>query len=160
MFLRTETSSEMKIVGLRHTMSFVNNTTGELFRSFMQRKNEIQNRANADLLCVQNYPPGFFIAFNPVTPFEKWAAAEVNSFEIVPAGMEMTTIPAGLYSVFLFRGSNAQANDFFANIYMNWFPSSGYEVDHRPHFEILGNKYKNNDPESEEEVWIPVKSKS
>jgi len=27
------------------------------------------------------------------------------------------------------------------------------------HFELLGEKYKNNHPDSEEEVWIPIKEK-
>ena len=157
MFLRTETSREMKIIGKRQTMSFANNTTGELFRSFMMQRMEIQNRANTDLLCVQNYPAGFFRGFNPTVPFDKWAAAEVSSFDFVPEGMETFTIPSGMYAVFLFRGSNAQAMDFFAGIYTNWFPQSGYEVDQRPHFDVLGAKYKNNDPESEEEIFIPVK---
>lgn len=35
-----------------------------------------------------------------------------------------------------------------------------YEIDFRPHFEILGEKYKNNDPGSEEEVWIPVRPRA
>jgi hypothetical protein len=30
-------------------------------------------------------------------------------------------------------------------------------LDDRPHFEVLGSKYRNNDPESEEETWIPTK---
>jgi hypothetical protein len=30
-------------------------------------------------------------------------------------------------------------------------------LDNRPHFEILGEKYKNADPDSEEDVYIPVK---
>lgn len=38
-------------------------------------------------------------------------------------------------------------------------PSSAYEVDQRPHVEILTEKYKHNDPNSEEEIWIPVKPK-
>jgi AraC family transcriptional regulator len=160
MYLRTETIPEMKIVGKRVAMSLVNNITGELFRSFMPRAQEIPNRANSELLCVQNYPEGYYKTFNPSTPFEKWAAAEVTSFEVIPEGMERAIIPSGLYAVFLFRGSNAQANDFFANIYMNWFPSSGFVVDHRPHFDVLGSKYKNNDPESEEEIWIPVRNKA
>jgi len=33
-------------------------------------------------------------------------------------------------------------------------------LDNRPHFEVLGEKYKNGDPESEEEIWIPVKEKA
>lgn len=160
MFLRTETSNEKKIIGIRHTMSFANNTTGELFRSFMLRRNEIQQRANSELLCVHNYPEGFFRGFNPTTPFEKWAAAEVNSFDAVPDGMETATIPAGLYAVFLFKGTPASAGPFYQNIYMNWFPSSGYMLNLRPHFDVLGSKYKSNDPESEEEIWIPIKSQN
>jgi AraC family transcriptional regulator len=31
-----------------------------------------------------------------------------------------------------------------------------FEVDDRPHFEILGIRYRNNDPNSEEEIWIPI----
>ena len=34
-----------------------------------------------------------------------------------------------------------------------------YTLDDRPHFEILGEKYKNQDPDSEEELWIPIKPK-
>ncbi|MEP1984886.1 MAG: GyrI-like domain-containing protein, partial [Maribacter dokdonensis] len=40
-----------------------------------------------------------------------------------------------------------------------WIPNSEYQLDGRPHFEVLGAKYKNNDPNSEEEVWIPIKAK-
>jgi len=29
-----------------------------------------------------------------------------------------------------------------------------------PRIEILGEKYRNNDPDSEEEIWIPVKAKT
>jgi AraC family transcriptional regulator len=32
-------------------------------------------------------------------------------------------------------------------------------LDNRPHFEILGEKYKQGSPDSEEEIWIPVKEK-
>ena len=28
-----------------------------------------------------------------------------------------------------------------------------------PHFEILGAQYKNNEPDSEEEIWIPIQLK-
>lgn len=160
MYLRNEVTPEMKIVGKRHTMSLVNNTTSELFRSFMLQRNEIANRANTELLCVNNYPEGYYSAFNPSTSFEKWAAAEVTSFDVVPEGMETAVIPSGLYAVFLFKGTPANAGPFFQHIFMNWFPASGYELDLRPHFDVLGSKYKNNDPESEEEIWIPVRMKN
>ena len=39
------------------------------------------------------------------------------------------------------------------------FYHSEYEFDNRPQFEILGEKYKNNAPDSEEEIWIPIKKR-
>ncbi|MGK2861531.1 MAG: GyrI-like domain-containing protein [Chitinophagaceae bacterium] len=47
----------------------------------------------------------------------------------------------------------------FSYIFNTWLPPSGYDLDNRPHFEILGEKYKNDDPLSEEEIWIPIKQK-
>ncbi|MEP7234441.1 MAG: GyrI-like domain-containing protein, partial [Ignavibacteriota bacterium] len=45
----------------------------------------------------------------------------------------------------------------FQYILRTWVPNSNYELDDRPHFEILGEKYKKDDPSSEEEIWIPIK---
>ena len=47
----------------------------------------------------------------------------------------------------------------FQYIFGTWLPTSIYTIDNLPHFEILGKKYKNNDPTSEEEIWIPIKLK-
>jgi AraC family transcriptional regulator len=32
-------------------------------------------------------------------------------------------------------------------------------LDNKPHFEIMGDQYKNEDPDSEEELWIPIKKR-
>ncbi|MEN9524835.1 MAG: hypothetical protein RLZZ256_219, partial [Bacteroidota bacterium] len=32
-----------------------------------------------------------------------------------------------------------------------------YLLDERPHVEVMGSKYKNNDPASEEDIWIPIR---
>jgi len=73
--------------------------------------------------------------------------------------MEKTTLPAGLYAVFLYKGSVTGIAEFYQNIFTKWLPTAGFDVDQRPHVEIMGEKYKNNDPSSEEEIWIPVKEK-
>ncbi|RYE38364.1 MAG: GyrI-like domain-containing protein, partial [Sphingobacteriales bacterium] len=44
-------------------------------------------------------------------------------------------------------------------IFTEWLPNSAYELDDRPHFELLGSKYKNDDAESEEEIFVPVRLK-
>ena len=83
----------------------------------------------------------------------------VANQEIVPVGMETIEIFEGLYAVFHFKGDQSNAATFFNAIYTEWMPASNYELDDRPQFEILGAKYKINHPNSEEEIWIPVKLK-
>src|SRR6187402_1338816 len=146
-----------KLVGMRLTMSFADNKTPELWRSFMPRRKEIGNVLNTDLYSVQLYSPSFFSAFNPVAAFDKWAAVEVADFSGVGDGMETLVIPPGLYAVFIYKGMPAAAESFFTAIFREWLPASAYELDDRPHFEILGDKYLNNDASSEEEVWIPIR---
>jgi AraC family transcriptional regulator len=65
----------------------------------------------------------------------------------------------GLYAVFLHKGAASTGGKTFKYIFETWLPNSCYLLDNRPHFEILGAKYKNDDPGSEEEVWIPIKQK-
>lgn len=156
---RIENIPEKKLIGKRKIMSFSHNTTADLWKSFMPRRNEIRNNIGADLYSMQIYAPAFFDKFNPATVFEKWAAIEVTNFDTVPANMETFTLPGGLYAVFLYKGTATAAAGTFQYILGTWLPNSEYILDNRPHFEILGEKYKNNDPDSEEEIWIPIKSK-
>ncbi|HBB93167.1 MAG TPA: GyrI-like domain-containing protein [Bacteroidales bacterium] len=144
------------IVGNRLTMSISANRTRELWQSFMPRRNEIPNRVSSDLFSLQLYDPQYFNPFNPDTLFEKWAGVEVPDLTGVPVGMETLTIPAGRYAVFVYKGPASDSPQIFGYIFGTWLPASGYLLDDRPHFEILGNKYKNEGPYSEEEIWIPV----
>ena len=139
-------------------MSLVENRTAELWKSFMSQRNEIKNALSLDLISMQVYAPSHFIEFNPSNEFEKWACTEVSNFDILPAGMQTFTLEGGMYAVFEYKGSSADPS-IFQYIYGVWLPKSMYELDNRPHFEVLGAKYKNNDPNSEEEIWIPIKAK-
>ncbi len=154
---RIETPSQKKLIGKKLAMSFANNRTPELWRSFMSRRNEIQNAVSTDLFSVQYYGNiNPFEDFNPEAIFEKWATIEVTDFNNIPTGLEVFTLEEGLYAVFDYRGNSPE---IFQYIFKNWLPNSGYELAYRPHFEILGEKYKNNDPDSEEEIWIPIQKK-
>ena len=144
------------LVGKRLTMSFAHNRTFELFSSFMPRRKEIENRLGEDIYCVQVYPSmQGFTDFKPELEFEKWAAVEVSSTHPIPDGMEILQMTGGLYAVFLHQGPATDLSTF-EFIFKTWLPASNYLLDQREHFEILGAKYKNNSPESEEEIWIPV----
>ena len=148
-----------KLIGKRMKMSLKDNKTFDLWRSFMPRRNEIKNKRNSDLISMQVYDISYdFGNFNPSAEFEKWAAVEVDNYESIPDGMESFNLSNGRYAVFQYKGLNTDTK-IFEYIFGTWLPRSEYLLDHRPHFEILGSKYKNNDPDSEEEIWIPVKPK-
>jgi AraC family transcriptional regulator len=158
MFLRIETIKEKKIICKKLRMSFSDYKPYELWHSFMPSRKQIRNSVTDDLFSIASYPDSFdFKTFSPEMGFEKRAGLEVADFKTVPSGMETFIIPAGKYAVFLHKGRAADAPKTFGYIFGTWFPQSEFQVDMRPHFEILGEMYRRDDNDSEEEVWIPVK---
>jgi AraC family transcriptional regulator len=150
---------EMKLVGKKIRMSLTNNKTRELWQSFMTRRKEITNNTGSELYSVEVYEAAYFINFNPHTEFDKWAAIEVKDFDTVPNDMETITIPVGRYAVFTHKGPASTGPKTLQYIFQTWLPNSSYTLDNRHHFEIMGTNYKGEDPDSEEELWIPIKPK-
>ncbi|WP_396192120.1 GyrI-like domain-containing protein [Flavobacterium sp.] len=144
-----------KFIGKNLSFTYADYRAFELWSSFMPRRKEIQNTIGSELYNIQINPEDF--DFQPNTPFVKWAAVAVTSFDFIPDDMESLEIEGGLYAVFNYKGDQSNVVAFFNSIYTEWLPGSGYQLDNRPQFEILGEKYKNNSPESEEEIWIPIK---
>jgi AraC family transcriptional regulator len=155
------TVAEKKLAGMYITMTLAQNRTPELWQQFMPRRNEIITAVTDELISMQVYDAAVAQAgyMTPQSVHQKWAAKEVPDFAQVPGGMETFVLPAGLYAVFTYRGTPQQAAPFFRKIFMEWLPASGFVLDDRPHFEVLGPKYKHNDPDSEEDVYIPVRLK-
>lgn len=147
-----------KLAGMHMSMSLVQNKTAELWRSFMPQRQHIQHKVNNDFISLQRYDAAYFEQFNPAQVFEKWACVEVSSFDDLPEDIATLTIDEGLYAVFHYKGLSTDSS-IFQYIYGTWLPSSPYTLDYRPHFEVLGEKYKNNEPDSEEEIWIPIRLK-
>lgn len=151
---------EIKLVGRRIRTSLAENKTRELWQSFRSRIAEINNVIVGGFYSVQVYDDNLnFEQFTPNTEFEKWAAVEVSDLDGIPGGME-PLIVSGKYAVFVHKGTPA---DFFRTtspyIFRTWLPNSGFELDQRPQFEIMREGYDPTDPESEEEVWIPIRAK-
>lgn len=160
MFLRLETLQEKKLVGKSLRMSIAENDTFKLWDSFMPQRNQIKNVVGTDLYAVQVYDsPDYFKNFNPAAIFTKWALIEVSEFNDIPSDMKSYTLKGGRYAVFIHKGSPKEFAKTLHHIFKEWLPSSAYELDHREHFEVLGDSYKNNDPNSEEEIWIPIRHK-
>lgn len=140
-------------------MTLAQNRTAELWSGFMPQRHTIAPTLGPELYSVQVYDtlpqpgPGML-----TQPFVKWATLAVPAEAPLPEGMQQLQLPGGLYAVFQYRGLPSQAGPFFQAIFTQWLPASGYALDHRPHFERLDHRYSNNDPASEEEVWIPIKA--
>ena len=157
MFLRIETISIKKTLGFSTQTSIANDKTIEIWQKLMPRLKEVSGYKRADLISLQVYDTNSLQKFSPETEFKKYALIEVKNFDLIPDGFEKFEIPAGKYAVFLHKGTSA---DFYKTsnfIFGEWLPKSDYSLDDRPHFEILGDAYKgHNNPENEEEVWIPI----
>jgi AraC family transcriptional regulator len=147
-----------KLVGKRLTMSLADNKTNELWKNFMPRRREISNTLTNDFISMQVYKPKYFADFSPTNEFEKWATVEVGDFINLPCDLETFNLTGGLYAVFDYKGSSTDSS-IFQFIFGTWLPNSNFLLDDRPHFELLGEKYKNADPNSEEEIWIPIRQK-
>jgi AraC family transcriptional regulator len=145
-------------VGVRQSMSLVDNKTADLWRQFMPRRQEIAGRIGTELYSLQVYPEGYYQRFNPAATFQKWALAEVEAGALPPEGMELFQLPEGDYVVFVHKGDVAAFVAKLQHVLQEWIPANGLQLDERPHFEVLGEKYRNGDPESEEEVWVPVRA--
>lgn len=161
MYHRIELLPTKKLVGVSKRMSLAQNKTKELWQSFMVRRKEVKNSIGSDLYSMQVYDQLLDVK-KLITnlEFTKWAAIEVTDFSVVPDGTETYEMSGGEYAVFIHKGDASEFQRTFQHIFGVWFPKSGYELDHREHFEVLGEKYKNNEPDSEEEVWIPIKPKA
>jgi len=151
------TLDEKKLVGQNLSMSMTHNRTFELWKNFMPLRHQIKNKINSDFISMQAYAPSYnVLQYKPDEVFEKWATVEVSDFSAVPENMESFVLPAGLYAVFTHKGPASAGPQVFQYIFGTWLPNSDYTLDKRPHFEILGNKYKNEDPDSEEDIYIPI----
>lgn len=147
-----------RLVGCRQTISMADYRVEQLWKTLMPLRSAIESVKGTDLISMAIYPSDYYRAFDPTRPFEKWAAVEVSDWGVIPEGLESFEIPAGQYAVFAYKGPAHDAS-IFQYIFSSWLPASGYVLDDRPHFERLGPKYRNHHPDSEEEIWIPVRSR-
>ena len=160
MFLRIAALDETYVVGMHVTMSLIDNKTAQLWQGFMPKRKEIKHPLNNELYSLEVYDSiQYFAAFNPAATFEKWAAVAVSNHDDIPEGMDVLCLPTGQYAVFLHKGPASNGLKTYQYIFGTWLPESNYVLEHRPHFALMGDKYINNHPDSEEEIWIPVRMK-
>ncbi|MGR9049521.1 GyrI-like domain-containing protein [Halobacillus faecis] len=150
---------EKTLIGKSKRMSLDKDSTRELWKSFMPRRDSIPHRTDEMLYNLKVFEQGLGAEnFSSSTPFVKWAAVEVDRIdtEKMPE-METHLLSGGLYAVFLHHGPASEFNQTLQYIFKEWLPFSSYVLDDREHFERFTEDYRPADPEAVEEVWIPVK---
>lgn len=145
-----------RFAGIATMMSFANDSTADIWREFMPKRGSITNIIGTELYSIEIYAAGFFDDFEPEREFEKWAAVEIGDIGKLPDGIKSLTVPPGLYASFTYKGKPSEAMPFYRSIYTEWLPVSEYSLDTRPHFAVMGDNYKGESDDSEEEILIPV----
>ncbi|MEY3344252.1 MAG: hypothetical protein RL090_1936 [Bacteroidota bacterium] len=147
-------SPKLQLAGFNQPMSLYSDQTAQLWTRFMTLFVQETYRLGPNKYNVHLYPTDYFSNFDPSKEFIKWAAAEHRGD--IPPTLEELEIPEGLYAVFLHKGPAATAFKTFEYIFQEWLPTSGYSIDHRPHFEVMGPDYQKDSETAEEELWVPI----
>lgn len=153
---RFDYSDTRKLVGVCQKDVHRPNDTATIWKKFMPRRGEINNRLNSNYISMRVFQR---LADDPLThqtAYDEWAAVEVSEAADIPAGMEFFLVPDGAYAVFIHEGPASGFPDTMKSIFNEWLPSSEYELDNRPHLAIMGADYRPDDPDATEEIWIPI----
>ncbi len=149
------------LIGQSAGMSLQNDGTASLFKAFMPRVKEVDNKLDGSIFEVIIYDANLsFENFGIDTTFTKWVAVEVEETSKVYEGLNSYMLEGGLYAKFDHIGDVNKFMETMQYIHSVWLPNSIYYLDNREHFQVLGAKYLGpTNPLSEEEIWIPVKEK-
>jgi AraC family transcriptional regulator len=87
--------------------------------------------------------------------FDYIAGFEVSSAEDVAEGMVAFQVPGGKYAVF--ATTLPKIGETFQNAYYTWLPEAGYKPTGGPEFELYDERWDAQDPNSEFDLYIPIK---
>lgn len=149
----------LKFIGIKTKTSIANSTIVELWREFLPRIKEIKTKKNNMFYEITPFDKAFKDnSFTVSSVFEKMAAVEVTSFDVIPQGMDFQSLDPGKYLVFNHIGSIHNIQLTYDFIYGTWLPNSDYQIDFRDSFEAYNDSFEGpDDNKSETEIWIPVK---
>lgn len=154
---RIERMEGMELVGMRRRMSMAAHAIPELWRAFRARLSEVDRRRSQDFVSMRVYGPLDGRSPDLHTPFEQWAAVEVEPGGPVPEGMVRHRLEGGQWAVFDYRGPAAEFAPVARWIHDTWLPASPWVLADREQLEILPSDYVPTDPDAREEIWIPVR---
>lgn len=146
----------LTVVGLEYVGKNEHMEIPALWGAFIPRYDEVphkQGPCGSVGVCADMQADGTFTYI---------AGVVVDRVDGLPAGMVAKEVPAAQYAVFTHHGPLfGGERDLAATmnyIYREWLPTSGYTRADTADLEIYDNRFAGNEPHSEIDIYIPIKS--
>jgi AraC family transcriptional regulator len=153
---RIEIFPGIRLFGYKASMSLIHNLTAYLWQKLMPKREVLPSCQPNVYYSAEEYELDYFSSFDPDKTFTKWAAFPVSATEELRDELNELIIPAGEYAVFRHKGASTEISSLYQFIFSQWLPQSLYQLAHRPHFAIMDEKYRKDDPNAEEDIYIPI----
>lgn len=122
----------------------------KLWGQLMGRMGDIEH------LVGDGYSYGITTNYDEATDmFDYVAAFKVSKAQDAPEGMVSLAIPAQTYAVF--PCTMPTIGETYDMIYKEWLPQSDYEHAYTSEYELYPPTFNPDDPDSQFEIYIPVK---
>jgi len=139
-----------RVVGLKYRGKNEKNEIPQLWQSIGPRVGEIKNIADDHVAY------GISANMDESTgEFDYIAGSEVSTAKEIPEGMFCFEVPDAKYAVF--STTLPKIGETFHNAYHTWLPESGYQATGGPELEVYDERFDPQDPDSEFDLYIPVK---
>ncbi|HEY2494049.1 MAG TPA: effector binding domain-containing protein [Paenibacillus sp.] len=126
-----------------------------IYHSLIERKDEIQNRKNENVILMQIYP--IRSDFNPqVDNFTNILCYEVSKQGDVPVNMISHAVTESKYVTYTHKGLESELSRSYDYVYGQWFRETGNEPKDYD-FEIWDERYKPESPDNEIDLFVALK---
>lgn len=145
------------LVGLPYYGDSADNKFAQVWERFMPHEKDILHRIKPGVgYGVEIYGP----EFDQQRQWTYLPSVQVSQVESIPLVLFPKTLPAATYAVFTAKGGIPKLGETFQYAYMTWLPTSQYQVAYPFDFEYYDERFKDNDPDSEVDIYIPIKPKT
>lgn len=154
---RIKVLKDTPIVGLLKTGSFKDMNYPQVWEEFFSIYQKSQHKSNS-----QFYGTMYWDANTPETEdmtIHYMVGIPEKVMKKLDVPFEKHVIKGGQYAVFIHQGPVFSIQGTYEYIYGTWFRSSGYKDRYGDVFEYYDKRFKDNDPSSIVEIWVPVEKK-
>ena len=141
-----------KIVGLRYFGDNKKQEIGQLWGEFNRKCDKIKHiKENAPAIGLCIMLPG------EMEKFEYVAGMMVDSTDDINPEFVAREVPPSKYAVFTHKGLLFNLGETYNYIFTEWVKNCGYEINTMLNFEWYDDRFKDNDPASEFDIYVPIK---